>query len=205
VTRSDVIGAVPIKPFQAAKRRLQEVLTPTKRASVSRELAARTIEALQMAGAIPLILAADEEVAQWGHDQGLAVILDVQSDLNAAAGLAVAEAHRQQRPWLVIHVDLPMLTQDVLGRATSLVTQRQPVIAPSSDGGSPLLGSDRSRFDFAYGPGSFQRHLRLLAIDSPVVLIDPALAIDLDGPDDLAALRHRVPWLAEMTDTLPPS
>jgi 2-phospho-L-lactate guanylyltransferase len=200
-----VIGAVPIKPFQAAKRRLQEVLNPSIRASISRRLAGGTVEALQSAGATPVVVAADAEVAEWGETLGLAVILDEDSDLNAAATLAVAEASRQSLPWMVLHVDLPMLNPEVLRRAIAVISKGQPVIAPSSDGGTPLLGSNRSQFDFAYGPGSFQRHLRSLAAEGPVVVVDPEVVIDLDGPDDLRALARRVRWLAEMTDTLPPS
>lgn len=200
-----LIGAVPIKPFQAAKRRLQEVLSPALRASISRQLAANTVGAIQSAGATPLILAADDEVADWGKNLGLAVILDEKSDLNAAAALAVAEATRQGLPWLVLHVDLPLLTPEVLTPAISLISNHRPVIAASSDGGTPLIGTDSGEFDFAYGPGSFQRHLRLLAKEAPVVIVDPRVAIDLDGPDDLRALSRRVRWLAEMTDTLPPS
>ena len=199
-----LIGAVPIKPFQAAKRRLKEVLTPTSRASISRQLAVRTVEAIHSAGAIPLVLAADEEVANWGMNLGLAVILDDKSDLNAAASSAVVEATRQGLPWLVLHVDLPLLTPEVLRRAMSLILQHRPVIAPSSDGGTPLLGANSSQFDFTYGPGSFQRHLRLLAAERPVVVVDPKVTVDLDGPDDLRALSRRVGWLSEMADTLPP-
>jgi 2-phospho-L-lactate guanylyltransferase len=199
-----VIGAVPIKPFQSAKGRLQEVLTPAVRASISRQLAAGTVEALQSAGATPLVIAADAEVAEWGESQGLAVILDEDSDLNAAAALAVSKASQQSLPWMVLHVDLPMLTPGVLRRAISFVSKGRPIIAPSSDGGTPLLGATSSQFDFAYGPGSFQRHLRLLASEQPVVIVDPMLAIDLDGPDDLRALARRVHWLGQMTDTLPP-
>lgn len=198
------MGAIPIKPFQSAKGRLREALTPAVRASVSRQLAADTVEALQSAGATPLVIAADAEVAAWGENLGLAVILDENSDLNAAATLAVAEASRQRLPWMVLHVDLPMLNPEVLRRAISVISEHRPVIAPSSDGGTPLLGTNSSQFDFAYGPGSFQRHLRLLAAQTPVVMVDPRLGIDLDGPDDLRALARRVHWLAEMTDTLPP-
>lgn len=198
------MGAIPIKPFQSAKGRLREALTPAVRASVSRQLAADTAEALQSAGATPLVIAADAEVAAWGENLGLAVILDENSDLNAAATLAVAEASRQRLPWMVLHVDLPMLNPEVLRHAISVISEHRPVIAPSSDGGTPLLGTNGAQFDFAYGPGSFQRHLRLLAAQLPVVMVDPRLAIDLDGPDDLRALARRVHWLAEMTDTLPP-
>jgi 2-phospho-L-lactate guanylyltransferase len=166
-------------------------------------LAAGTVDAIQSAGATPLVIAADAEVAEWGESLGLAVILDENSDLNAAAGLAVAQASRQSLPWMVLHVDLPMLKPEVLRRAISVISKRRPIIAPSSDGGTPLLSTNSWQFDFAYGPGSFQRHLRLLAAEQPVVMVEPMLAIDLDGPDDLRALARRVHWLAQMTDTLP--
>lgn len=181
------------------------MLTPDLRASISKELAKRTLRALRLAGAAPVVLAADDEVAQWGSDSGFEVILDQGSDLDTAAGEAVVEAGRRGMRWLIIHVDLPLLSVERLRPVVAEIARGGAVIAPSADGGNPLLGSDRTLFPFAYGPGSFQRHLRLLVDVDPLVLVDPGLAVDLDGPDDLIALRPKVPWLAEMTDTLPPS
>lgn len=200
-----VLGAVPIKPFAAAKQRLGAVLSPDLRTSISKELAKRTLRSMRLAGAAPVVLAADDEVAQWGSDSGFEVILDQGSDLDTAAGEAVAEAGRRGMSWLIIHVDLPLLSPELLRPVVAEIARGGAVIAPSADGGNPLLGSDRALFPFAYGPGSFQRHLRLLADTDPLVLVDPGLAVDLDSPGDLTALRRKVPWLAEMTDTLPPS
>lgn len=200
-----VLGAVPIKPFAAAKQRLAAVLDSGLRASISKEMAHRTVASLRSTGAIPVVLASDGEVAHWASSAGVEVIRDMASDLDSAASAAAAEAGRRGLHWLILHGDLPLLNLEVLGRAVNAIGQGRPVIAPSADGGNPLLGSAFPLFPFAYGPGSFQRHLRVVAGADPLVLVDPRLAVDLDGPDDLIALRRMVPWLAEITDTLPHS
>ena len=85
-------------------------------------------------------------------------------------------------------------------KAWNAVSSGSWVLAPSSDGGTSLIGgSGDPGFDFAYGVGSFHRHLARLRRCSPKVVFRLGLALDLDHPSDLeAALSHpRGRWLAE--------
>jgi len=189
-----VVVAIPIKPFDAAKSRLAAVLPDAVRRQVGIELARRTVEAVIRAGTTPLVLAADEEVAAWADGMGAGVLVDPGSELNAAAAGAARTAGR----WIICHADLPLLLESDIAAAADHVGRGRTVIAPSSDGGTTLLGGGGNDFSFAYGPASFHRHLRRL--EDPIVLTTVGFALDLDGPDDLdAAIRHpRGRWLAEL-------
>ena len=198
-----IMAAVPVKSFWAAKQRLATAVAPEGRIALSQEMARRTCTLVAEAGAAPLVLAADVEVAKWAQSLALEVILDGCSDLNHAAREAVAIA--SGRPWLLIHADLPLLDLEVLSILMAGVDRGGSVIAASRDGGTPALGASLTEFDFSYGPSSFKRHLRRLAPHDPTVVIDPRLAIDLDDPSDVEIVRRRVPWMTTILDTLDPS
>lgn len=197
-----VLGAVPVKPFASAKKRLASVLGSTARATISQELARRTLRCLVSSGVEAVVLAADDEVAEWARAGGWEFVLDGGSGLDQSARLAADRAASEDRAWIVVHADLPLLDPSHLAPAVESLFEGRPVIAPSRDGGTTLLGSFGS-FDFSYGPASFHRHIWRLRDFSPLVLVDAALAVDLDDPSDLEFAAGRVPWLAGLLDTLP--
>jgi len=197
-----IIAAVPLKPFAAAKGRLAATLSVEARRRISQELATRTIAALRDAGAAPLVLAADDEVEEWARRQQIPVTTEQGSSLNGAAQAAAATAAAADGAWLICHADLPLIGGEVVSRVVTTLASGRPIIAPSADGGTNLLGAALSRFDFAYGTGSYHHHLRRLTPHQPLILVHPALAIDLDQPADWQALASRLPWLAQLGDTL---
>lgn len=176
-----------MKPFPAAKRRLGAVLDDRARAALGRRLAERTVEAVAKADGLPLVLSADHAVTEWARAIGVDVLLDEGSSLDEAARMAVSYVRRQFDAWAILHADLPVLTADDLEEALNVVGSGGAVVAPSSDGGTSLIGSSLEVFDFSYGPGSFHRHLAALASHDPTVIVNRGLALDLDTPDDLAA------------------
>lgn len=182
------LAAVPVKRFFVAKRRLGPVLDARTRSVLGRNLARHTLGVIAAAGAEPLVLAADEDVADWAKRAGFAARLDQGNGLDEPAAAAAATAHSAGRPWMIVHADLPLLDRADVAAALEILDGGRSVLAPSSDGGSPLVGGHRP-IRFAYGPGSFRRHLARL--DDPAVLVRVGLALDLDDPSDLrAALAH---------------
>ena len=182
-----VLVGIPVKPCPVAKRRLSAVLDDAARAVLGRRLAERTVGAVTASGARPLVLSADDAVTDWARSIGVEVLVDVGSSLDQAAASAVAEIRGRRSSWAILHADLPVLMWRDLGAAVELLGAGGAVLAPSSDGGTPLIGSSLDGFDFSYGPGSFHRHLARLARHGPHVVFRRGLALDLDTPDDLAA------------------
>lgn len=195
---TDVTFGIPVKPFTAAKRRLAEVLGAEERARLGEALAERTVRAVSASGVEPLVLSADEAVTRWAQRFGVAVLLDDGTSLDAAAGAAMRHVRARGGAWAILHADLPVLSARDLATAVELLAAGGSVIAPSSDGGTSLLGSSTDEFSFAYGPGSFHRHLRGLARCDPTVVVARGLLLDLDTPLDLSAARASVEgaWLA---------
>lgn len=188
------IVAIPVKPFDAAKRRLSGVLSPDQREALSVELARRTADAASAAGASPLILSADDAVSEWATRQGYDVLFDEGSSLDAAAHAATLFA--DDEPWVICHADLPLLRSEDIAQAIDRMIPGTWILAPSSDGGTSLIGGV-GRFDFAFGPGSFHRHLARLAGRSVHVMTSLGTLLDLDLPADFVAAAHhpRGTWL----------
>jgi 2-phospho-L-lactate guanylyltransferase (CobY/MobA/RfbA family) len=108
--------------------------------------------------------------------------LSGRTGLDGAAESVVIEAARRQRPWAILHADLPLATPLGLARVFNQC-RTQTVLVPSYNGGTNLIAGTEAEFHFAYGDGSFHRHL---AYNSPVsVQIDAELALDLDTLADL--------------------
>ncbi|MGH8958820.1 MAG: 2-phospho-L-lactate guanylyltransferase [Acidimicrobiia bacterium] len=196
---------MPIKPFRSAKNRLAADLTIAQRRLVAEHLGQRTLATIKDAGAEPIVLAADEEVAMWAKRLGYRSLLDPGSDLNSAARAAAELASTDDRPWLLIHSDLPLIDVPSIGRLLAALASGRPVLAPSPDGGTPVMGWQGTEVTFRYGPGSFRRHHHQLAAHQVLVTADRRLMFDIDRPGDLAFVLRRDPALAERLSSLPAS
>ncbi len=180
-----ILAAIPIKPFGVAKKRLSDRLDAATRSRLGRAIAARTAAAAVDAGALVAIATADAGVAGWARSLGYLTIDETLAHgqgLNGAAESVVVEAIHRQRPWAVIHADLPLVTPGSL-RLVFTMAQEHTVLVPSHDGGTNVVAGRGPGFRFSYGVSSFHRHLA----DHPrsKVATEPNLALDLDTKQDL--------------------
>lgn len=175
---------VPVKAFSDAKARLAAVLGDAERERLARWTAARVLAA---AGELPTYVACDDEqVATWAGEHGAAILWHPGVGLNAAVNNSVADLREAGvTDVIVAHGDLP--------RAHSLASLTEPgtiTLVPDrhGDGTNVIALPTELQFRFAYGPGSFQRHLdaAIAAGHSVRVRRDPLLAADIDTPADLA-------------------
>lgn len=153
----------------------------------------RTLDTAAATGSLVAVVTADPGVARWTKAQGYQVIPEGPEHgpgLDGAAGAAVAAALRLGVPWTVLHADLPLVSRADLEAAIARLENHEMVMAPSRNGGTNLVAGS-SPFPFAYGPGSFRRHLGRAAGNGArvAVVVRTGLAIDLDDPEDLAGLR----------------
>lgn len=179
-----VLGAVAVKPFGVAKARLSQVLDAPSRSRLGRAIAHRTLAAVAEAGAEPAVVTGDPGVAKWAESLGAGVVAEPGPGLDRAAGAVVAAASGS--PWAMIHADLPIVTAVDFESIFTGVDQRTTVLAPAADGGTTVIASTHSHFDFRYGPGSFRAHLSsATAMGRALVVVRPGTALDLDTPQDL--------------------
>jgi 2-phospho-L-lactate guanylyltransferase len=180
----NAVVLVPVKAFTDAKARLATVLGNSERERLARWTASRVLAA---AGELPTYVACDDEqVADWAVEHGAAVLWHPGVGLNAAVTDSVAELrHAGVTDVIVAHGDLP--------RAHSLAAlseQGTVTLVPDrhGDGTNVVALPTDLDFQFAYGPGSFQRHLASAIASGHSVRVrrDPLLAADIDTPADLA-------------------
>lgn len=183
---SDILAAIPIKPFGVAKARLAPALDARQRRELGRAVARRTATTATDAGARVAIVTGDAGVAAWARSLGYLVVAEDAgsgSGLDRAAGAAVIEAVRLHCRWAIIHADLPLATPQAL-RKVFCASRANVVLVPSYNGGTNIVAGGTADFHFSYGPASFHRHLHI----SPwaTVICDARLALDLDTTADLA-------------------
>lgn len=180
-----MLMGVPIRGFAAAKSRLGDALAPERRQALMQAVASRTIAAGRAVGWEAAIVTGAADVADWCHQAGIAVIADAGDGLDHAAHRVVALAG--DRPWAVVHGDLPLITAGDLDLVSGHLANGRTVLAPSRDGGTNLVAG-RGDFAFRYGPGSFTRHLATAAHRFPQVLVTAGLAVEIDTPEDLVVV-----------------
>lgn len=180
---------VPVKGFAVAKARLAPALDAEDRRALARELADVVLAA---AAPLPvLVVCDDDEVAAWAGDAGARVLRVAPRGLDAAVteGVDALAAEGVARV-VVAHADLPRAAglaelAGAPGDPVTLVPDR------AEDGTNVAVVPATAGFRFAYGPGSFRRHVAeatRLGL-GPRIVRRAALAWDVDEPADLPAVR----------------
>jgi 2-phospho-L-lactate guanylyltransferase len=191
--RAEFGVVIPIRTFALANTRLSDHLSADARAALARRLADTVVRA---AGNAPVVIVTSApEVQEWAHGRGLGVEPDPGTlDDAAAAGFGALIALGVQRV-VVAHADLPFAT--TFEPLTRDADRPIAVLVPCQrDDGTPVLSVPaHPRMAFAYGPGSFRRHVAAARAAGLAVRVvrDPRLGFDVDTVDDLHALVARDP------------
>jgi FO synthase/2-phospho-L-lactate guanylyltransferase len=191
-------AVVPIKALDQAKSRLAAVLEPTRRVQLVVTMLHHTLEVLasleSLAGTA--VISADDRVRHVADAYGATWISEAGSGgLNTALVQAsTAVQVYGAEGMLVLPGDLPRLSAESLTEALDLLPTPGVVVTPDQRGRGTnlLLVSPPNLIPFAFGPNSFQRHVRAAADrDIPVVVFEhDDLAGDVDLPGDLALTTH---------------
>jgi len=188
-------AVVPVKEFAGAKQRLSPVLSPAERAKLYAEMLDRVLAMLLATKGLDGVAVVTNEarVAR----PGIRIIPDRECRGQSAAvaqGARVLAAEGASGI-LTIPGDVPLATpaEIELVLATHGMAWRAMTIVPSRDGkGTNALAiSPPALIPFHFGDSSFDPHCaeaRALGIE-PRILRLPGLGLDIDTPDDLAALR----------------
>lgn len=194
--RRDHGVVVPVRAFRLGNTRLAADLDDHTRTTLARRLATRVVAA---AGDVPVVVVtAAEEVVEWAATVG-AHVVDDPGSLDGAARLGVeALARLGCRRAVVAHADLPFVSSfaPVVHDAG---TPTAVLVPCHHDDGTPVLSipTAAASFQFAYGAGSFRRHVAAARRATLAVRVvrDRALAFDVDTIDDVAVLARRDPSL----------
>lgn len=184
---------VPVKPFNYAKSRLSPVLSPREREGLGRDFLERTLDVLAEVAEIErtLVISRDTEALTVARERGAHTVTESGSpELNDALTRATQVAATfGARGVLVIPTDLPLLS----------ATDVRQLLLPEDDGWPVVISPDRHDdgtnalfvrppllFAYAFGPGSFRKHVtRAEAAGARVRLCRlPGTGLDVDGPED---------------------
>lgn len=192
-----VFAIVPVKDLGETKSRLSSSLSPEERAVLTLWMLEHVLATLREADGVervgvvspsPRVLSLAEEfdaTALGQESRGLNNALEEGRDWAVSRGASSL---------LVLPADLPYLSAFDVRMLLNLLgeDERTVVISPdeSREGTNALLIRPPDAMPFAFGPGSYEAHLRAVRERGlePAIYEDASLAFDLDTREDLARL-----------------
>jgi 2-phospho-L-lactate guanylyltransferase len=196
VARSDIWAVVPVKDLQGAKQRLAEVLSAKERQELFAAMLEDVLCALAASSGLAgiLVVTRDPLGQRLAARYGARVLVEEENRGHTAASSLGAGTLRQEGVGGMVQVpaDLPLLAPGdieallrVHGQAPALT------LSPARDGRgtNAVVSSPPDLLPLRFGDDSFSAHMRRarsLGIE-PKIVRRPALALDLDTPDDLTA------------------
>ncbi len=189
---------IPVKPLKNAKSRLAPVLAPPERFALAqamlRHVLSVTTSVQQVNGV--LVISRDTKALAIAREFGAKTMQEGKiSNLNPA----LMRATMVVKTWradgiLVLPADLPFVTADDVRAITDLGRERSIVIATDRvhDGTNALYVRPPGALDYAYGAGSYARHINLAAAAGLKVLPfeSAGTSLDIDVPEDLAEYQR---------------
>ncbi|MCU0496111.1 MAG: 2-phospho-L-lactate guanylyltransferase [Anaerolineae bacterium] len=187
---------IPVKPLRLAKSRLAEVLSPEQRQRFAESMFRHVLEVVRQVPLVTgaLVISRDQRALTIARDYGAKTVQESGApELNTALMRATQIiASWRSDAVLILPADLPMIsTDDISGiiklgqhyeRAVTIATDR------NKDGTNALYVRPPGLIQYAYGPGSYQRHA-VLARDAGAevnVYESENLLQDIDLPEDIA-------------------
>ena len=196
------VAILPIKRFEEAKQRLGAERGASggappaalDRASLAADMAERVLDALAASSRLDavLVVTADPSAGDAAREHGFEVVDEpVLAGHNAAAQLGIARAiELGAARALLVPGDCPLLTADEIDALLDRHPGPGVVVVPDrhGTGTNALLLSPPDAIRPSFGPGSRDRHVAL----APGAVVDevPGLLLDVDTPEDLAAVHE---------------
>jgi 2-phospho-L-lactate/phosphoenolpyruvate guanylyltransferase len=194
------MAILPLKTLDRAKQRLAEELDPSPRRALVEAMFSDTLIALRRAASIEqtIVVTADHAAQRIGAGYGAEVIEDTDEGHSEAAMRGIARAlELGAARVLLVPGDCPILDPS---EVDALVARRAPspsvLVIPDrhGTGTNALLITPPGAFAPSFGEGSHDRHLQLAreaGVTAETVAV-PSLGLDLDTPEDLAAIESRL-------------
>src|SRR5450755_948568 len=191
------LAILPIKSFADAKQRLETELTPGPRRALAEAMFSDVLTALRRATAVDdvLVVTMDHGAQQIAGCYGATVLDDAEQGHSEAGALGIEHAiEAGYERALLVPGDCPALDPAQLDALIG-----HPFETPSAlivadrhgTGTNGLLLTPPNAIALSFGLGSRDRHLAIArqAGAAGEVVDVPSLALDVDTPEDLAALR----------------
>jgi 2-phospho-L-lactate guanylyltransferase len=191
------LAILPVKSFKYAKARLEPGLEAGPRRLLTEAMFADVLVALRRTRSVDrvLVVSSDHSAQQIAGAYGASLLEedDLGHNYAAARGIRQAVAEHVERV-VLIPGDCPMLDPSELDELLGRPAEAPSVlIVPDrhGTGTNALVLTPPDAIDPSFGPGSCQRHQSdAAAAGIHHELVDvPTLALDVDTPEDLDAVR----------------
>lgn len=196
------VAILAVKRFANAKRRLEAELASGARRALAEAMFTDVLTALRRVPAIDDVVVVTGDVGAQRIAEGYgARALDDPAESGQDQAVVRATAFARElgaAQVLCLPGDCPLIDplelETLLGKPRTAERYAVIVADRHGTGTNGLLLSPPDAFEPRYGPGSFQRHLELAqAAGAQTEVAEVAsLALDVDTPDDLAALQERL-------------
>jgi 2-phospho-L-lactate guanylyltransferase len=189
---------LPVKRFGAAKQRLAALLGPDPRATLVAAMLDDVLAGIGRAAQLErtIVVTGEPGAERAAGERGCQVVadrLDAGHSEAAALGIERALEHGAECAAL-LPGDCPLLDPAELDGALARMSPGRVAIVPDrhGTGTNGLLLAPPDAIEASFGPGSRERHERLVraaGLDPVLERLD-SLALDLDTPEDLAAIQE---------------
>lgn len=192
---------IPVKPLNRAKSRLADVLEPDQRRFLAETMLRHVLETVR---AVPqlmgtLVVSRDNKALAIAREYDARTVQESGApELNTA----LLRATRVVASWgcnatLVLPADLPLIAPEDV---TNIINLGRSVLSmviatdQSEDGTNALFMRPPGLIPYAFGPGSYKRHIQLAQEAGAEVKVyrSDRLSLDIDLPVDLDNYNHLV-------------
>jgi 2-phospho-L-lactate guanylyltransferase len=194
---------IPVKPLNRAKSRLSEVLSPQQREQLAEAMLRHVLSVVRTVPQVmgTLVISRDGRALAIARDYGARTVQESgQPELNAALMRATQFVARwKASAVLVLPADLPLIAgEDITGIIEMGQKESSIVIATDQDedGTNAMFIRPPGLIDYAYGMGSYHRHIEMARQAGADVrrYQSERLMLDIDMPDDLETYNHLVEY-----------
>jgi 2-phospho-L-lactate guanylyltransferase len=192
---------IPVKPLNRAKSRLSQVLSPTERQQLAETMFRHVLQVVNKVPQIigTLVISRDGRVLSIAREYGARTVQESGApELNSALMRATQVVARWRgNGVLILPADLPVIAEADLAAMLELGQDGPGVVIATDDnedGTNAMLIRPPGLIPYAYGTGSFKRHIELAQQIGAAVRVyrSPRLALDIDVPQDLEAYQRLV-------------
>jgi 2-phospho-L-lactate guanylyltransferase len=196
---SSVWAIIPVKPLANAKSRLASVLAPGMRQQLAEQMLRHVLGVTTCVPGLAgvLVVSRDPKALVIAREHGAKTVQESgQPELNAALLRATSLIAKWRGSGvLILPADLPLVQpQDLSAMLTMSRELYSLVIATdrNEDGTNAMLVKPPGLIEYAYGMGSYTRHIDLAkAVGARVhIYQNERLMLDIDVPEDLETYMH---------------
>jgi 2-phospho-L-lactate guanylyltransferase len=202
---------IPVKPLNRAKSRLSQVLAPAQRQELAETMFRHVLQVVNKVPQImgTLVVSRDGRALAIAREYGARTVQESGTpELNSALMRATQVVARWRGSGvLILPADLPVISEADLAGILELAQHNPSVVIATDDhedGTNAMLIRPPGLMPYAYGTGSFQRHVALARKAGADVQVyhSKGLALDIDVPADLEAYQRLVRYNGHAAPTL---